>query len=298
MTTQSNWQKKHYLVGLLLAMGILAIAARVGSMLGAEVSGYAKGAGVYAELGCGACHESLVLPPIERHRKPAPHLFAKWIDTSDLSERIRYGDYKREDYVVAQRSIPRKIKMPAYEDSISESELRALMLFLQVNQVVHMPSTSTGQNLAMKYGCFNCHGPLGLGGVVNPRSLKGYIPGWFGSDFDELTNGGDRETVAEWIEHGTSASITGKSLGRGVLARYYGERQSTKMPSFRRRIPAEDRAQLVGYVLLLREVGDMRLPEVQRYKALYTVPAESSDDRLPEEDETSTSSEDWALPAG
>ncbi len=266
---------KRYLLLLIAATGIIAIAAGVRSIFGAEVSTYSQGASVYADFGCGACHESLVLGPIQRRRKPAPHLFEDWIDASDLSEEIRFGSYESDDYAVAQRSIPRKIKMPAYNDLISDSNLRALLVFLQVNQLMNMRSASAGQNLARKYGCFDCHGPLGLGGVVNPRSLRGYIPGWFGADFDELTNGGNREIVAEWISDGTSSSITGKSLGRGMVARHFGESQAIKMPAFNRRIPREDLNLLVDYVLSLRSLGDMNLPEAQQYRTLYALDTES-----------------------
>jgi len=266
---------KRYLLLLIAATGIIAIAAGVRSIFGTEVSTYSQGASVYADFGCGACHESLVLGPIQRRRKPAPHLFEDWIDASDLSEEIRFGSYESDDYAVAQRSIPRKIKMPAYNDLISDSNLRALLVFLQVNQLMNMRSASAGQNLARKYGCFDCHGPLGLGGVVNPRSLRGYIPGWFGADFDELTNGGNREIVAEWISDGTSSSITGKSLGRGMVARHFGESQAIKMPAFNRRIPREDLNLLVDYVLSLRSLGDMNLPEAQQYRTLYALDTES-----------------------
>jgi cytochrome c551/c552 len=248
---------------------MIAIAASIRLVFGAEVSTYSKGASVYAEFGCGACHESLVLGPIQRRRKPAPHVFEEWMEAGDLSEEIRFGSYETDDYAVAQQSIPRKIKMPAYNDLISKSDLQALLVFLQVNQLMNMHSTSAGQSLARKYGCFDCHGPLGLGGVVNPRSFKGYISGWFGLDFDELTNNGNREVVAEWINDGTSASITGKSFGRGMVARHFGESQATKMPAFNRRIPIEDLNILVDYVLLLRSLGDMSLSETQRYWTLY-----------------------------
>ena len=170
--------------------------------------------------------------------------------------------------------------MPAYNDLIAESDLQALLVFLQVNQLINIRSTSAGQSLARKYGCFDCHGPLGLGGVVNPRSFKGYISGWFGADFDELTNSGNREIVAEWIRDGTSASITAKSFGRGIVARYSGENQAIKMPAFDRRMPVEELNLLVDYVLLLRSFGDMNLSEAQRYRKLYALDTESPNTRL------------------
>lgn len=268
---------------LLLAVVIIVTAAGFRSIFGAETSIYSRGASLYADLGCGACHESLVLGPIPRRREPTPHLFENWIEAKDLSEQIRFGDYESDDYAAAQRSIPRKVKMPAYNDAISESDLRALMVFVRANQLTNMHSTSAGQNLAIEYGCFNCHGPLGLGGVANPRSFKGYIPGWFGRDFDELTKGGDREIIAEWIRDGTSSFITGKSFGLGTVARHFTESQAIKMPAYNRRMPTQDLDLLVDYVLLLRGLGDMNLLQTQQYWSLYTRDTETPNFQMPED---------------
>ncbi len=191
-----------------------------------------------------------------------------------MAEEIRFGSYESDDYRAAQKSVPRKIKMPAYNDLLSGSDLEALLVFLRVNQLMNIPSTSEGQDLARRYGCFECHGPLGLGGIENPKSFKGYIPGWFGRDFDELTSDGDRELVAEWIADGTSSFVTGKSFGRGVVARHFGESQAIKMPEYDRRISAEESNLLVDYVLYLRSLGDMTLSDVENYKSLHAVVAE------------------------
>jgi len=278
---KSSLFRTRYLLFLIPAIGLIAAAGIVRLLVADEASTYSQGAAIYVEFGCGACHESLVLGPIPREKKPAPHVFERWIDAEDLWEAVHFGGYKRETYSVAQRSIPRKITMPAYADWISESDLRSLLVFLRVNQLVNMRSKSEGQTLARQYGCFDCHGPLGLGGVVNPRSLKGYIPGWFGSDFDELTDGGNREIVTEWIRSGTSSFVTGKSLGRGAIARHFGENQAIKMPPFKRRMPVEDLNLLVDYVLLLRSLGDMDLPEVERYKTLYAIETKTPKTRSP-----------------
>jgi len=281
MTGRSSQLRKRYLLLVIPVIGLIPAAGSVRTLFAGEASTYSQGANVYAQLGCGACHESLVLGPIPRERKPAPHLFEHWIDADDLSEAVRFGGYKRETYSVAQRSIPRKITMPAYADWISEFDYRALLVFLRVNQLVNMRTKSEGQTLASKYGCFDCHGPLGLGGVVNPRSFKGYIPGWFGSDFDELTDGGSREIVTEWIRSGTSSFVTGKSLGRGAIARHFGENQAIKMPPFKRRMSVEELDLLADYVLLLRSLGNMDLSDVEQYKTLYAIEPQKPDTRSP-----------------
>jgi hypothetical protein len=118
---------------------------------------------------------------------------------------------------------------------------------------------------------------------VNPRSVKGYNPGWFGRDFDELANGGNREVVTEWIVDGTSTSITSKSFGRGMIARDFGESQAIKMPAYDRRIPMKDLDRLVDYVLLLRSLGDMSLAEAERRRSQHALDTESPGPHSPEE---------------
>ena len=88
MTRKLAPVKKRYWLLLIASTGIIAIAVSVGSIFGAEVSTYSKGASIYADFGCGTCHESLVLGPIQRRRKPAPHLFEDWIEASELSEEV------------------------------------------------------------------------------------------------------------------------------------------------------------------------------------------------------------------
>ena len=37
---------------------------------------------------------------------------------------------------------------------------------------------AAGHDVATQMRCFRCHGPLGSGGVANPGSLPGVVPGW------------------------------------------------------------------------------------------------------------------------
>jgi len=37
--------------------------------------------------------------------------------------------------------------------------------------------------VAVQMECFGCHGRLGSGGVSNPGSLSGGVPGWYGRSF-------------------------------------------------------------------------------------------------------------------
>ena len=52
---------------------------------------------------------------------------------------------------------------------------------------------------------------LGAGGVPNPGSFKGYVPGFWGADFDELVR--DDAELREWIETGRVRRIAEHPVG-------------------------------------------------------------------------------------
>ena len=56
------------------------------------------------------------------------------------------------------------------------------------------------------YGCINCHGPNGLGGVPNPQSPDKAIPPLSGQDFRKEFN-----TDAKILEFIRSGSVIGKA---------------------------------------------------------------------------------------
>jgi hypothetical protein len=62
-----------------------------------------------------------------------------------------------------------------------------------------------GAALYVRYGCINCHGPSGLGGVPNPLSEDKTIPPLSGQEFREEFN--TDEKITEMIRSG---SVLGK----------------------------------------------------------------------------------------
>jgi len=63
-----------------------------------------------------------------------------------------------------------------------------------------------GAALYVRYGCINCHGPNGLGGVPNPQSPDKTIPPLSGQDFRSEFN-----TDAKIIDVIRSGSVIGKA---------------------------------------------------------------------------------------
>lgn len=135
------------------------------------------------------------------------------------------------------------VRMPAYRDVVDERELEDLVAYYKaVANYGDMPAQArAGYRAARAHGCFGCHGPGGLIGVRNPRSFKGYIPPWHGSDFEELVR--DDGELRAWILDGTIARLDGN---RG--ARFFTRRQIVKMPAYRGVLPDSSVADVMAYI--------------------------------------------------
>ncbi len=120
-----------------------------------------------------------------------------------------------------------------------------------------------GERLVRQYHCFNCHGHLGQGGFKNSKSLKGYVPGYFGSDFRDLTRNADPESVRQWIMHGMDSAILEPPLS-GRIAAFFFKRQAVGMPSYKSLEPDEIEI-LVNYVIALNRFGPMTAEGVRSY---------------------------------
>ena len=129
-------------------------------------------------------------------------------------------------------------------------------------------SLIAGERLARTYHCFQCHGFMGQGGFDNAGSFKGYIPGYFGSDFRILTRNADRESVREWIMHGIDRRIVQRPL-TGRVASYYFKKQAVSMPRFESLRPEEIDV-LVDYVIALNQFGAMTADTLLLYGELST----------------------------
>jgi mono/diheme cytochrome c family protein len=116
--------------------------------------------------------------------------------------------------------------------------------------------------------CFGCHGELGQGGVANPGSLKGYVPGFFGRDYDLLTHDGDPAVVRQWIVDGEPAFFrSGLHPGPWLTAR-----QQVRMPAYRGLLRPGEVDALVRYLTLLRALGPLDAEGVARYRARRALP--------------------------
>ncbi len=76
--------------------------------------------------------------------------------------------------------------MPAYGSRLTVRKRNNLALAVGVLTglagIPEDPELAAGHDIARQMECFRCHGPLGSGGVANPGSLSGAVPGWMRPD--------------------------------------------------------------------------------------------------------------------
>jgi len=137
------------------------------------------------------------------------------------------------------------IRLPAFRSELSTRQVDDLVTYLRAASGLLAPPDDTpaakGADVAMSAGCFDCHGDLGIGGMPNPGSLKGYIPGFGGPDFDELVRSDDE--LRAWIAEGGIPR-----LREDRLASFFIERQRVQMPAFKDLLQQGDVDALVAYV--------------------------------------------------
>jgi len=141
-----------------------------------------------------------------------------------IREYIELGHRKDKD----PKQIAGLVRMPAYHGSFSQHEMDDLVAYVKGVSAFYpgMPdSARIGMETAKKSGCLGCHGESGRGGIHNPGSFKGIIPGWDDPQLADLTRN-DAETE-EWIRTGTL-----KRLGSNRIARHFLHAQRLSMPAY------------------------------------------------------------------
>ena len=135
--------------------------------------------------------------------------------------------------------------MPVWGQVISAHQVSDLVAYIRAG-LPSVPGTTpppviTGQGAAVegallyqRYGCVNCHGPNGLGGVPNPQSPDKAIPALSGADFFEEFNT-DRKII--------DVIRSGSVLGRAPIV---------SMPHWGGIIPDSQLRALVAYIKTLK----------------------------------------------
>jgi hypothetical protein len=227
----------HFIGLLVLVPGILLIVLWTVYRLAPESAPVARGAKYAHFRGCIECHGDPNNPSM---------------DSNDVECRDRNRLPGHPEYSV------RCADALAYFETVRLSKTFATRVHGNNQNLLIV-----GEKLARKYHCFNCHGQLGQGGLRNSRSFKGYVPGYFGSDFRILTRNAEPESVRQWIMYGIDSAILQNPV-TGRIAKSFLERQAINMPSFKS-LESEEIEALVKYVIALNQYGPMTASMVRSY---------------------------------
>jgi mono/diheme cytochrome c family protein len=196
----------------------------------------AAGAHDFTQFACAQCHG-------ERGRGgvstdvPALTVIGKQLTVAQLKHIINHG--------LGESANPTKPYMPVWGQVISTHQVADLVAYIR-GGLPSVPGATpapviTGQGPAVegallyqRYGCVNCHGPNGLGGVPNPQSPDKAIPALSGADFFKEFN--TDEKIIEIIR-------TGSVLGRAPIV---------SMPHWGGIIPDSQLRALAAYIKTLK----------------------------------------------
>jgi mono/diheme cytochrome c family protein len=223
-------------------------------VLGVEVTPAERGHQVATNAGCFNCHGPNGIGGVKNPGSAdgevpgfaggTPMMWVK--NEQELREYILNGAPARKlaDPRYKKEMEAQLLVMPAYRDYLSRRQVDDLIVYLRAVSGLITPEdelAAQGQELAYRYGCFNCHGPMGAGTSKNIGSLKGYIPGWWGNDFRDLVRN-DGELRA-WIHDGEIERLRSQPI-----ARYFIGNQRVFMPAYHDFMPEKDLQALMRYV--------------------------------------------------
>lgn len=145
----------------------------------------AAGAHTFVQFACVDCHglggKGGVDPAV-----PALSTIKQSLTVAELTQIIDHG--------LGVAADPKQPYMPVWGEVLSKTQVSNLVAYIRAGlpsvadtQPVAIPtgqgSAVAGAALYIRYGCVNCHGPNGLGGVPNPQSPDTVIPPLSGQGF-------------------------------------------------------------------------------------------------------------------
>jgi mono/diheme cytochrome c family protein len=145
----------------------------------------ALGAHAFVQFACAQCHGDRGVGGVSAD-VPALQNLAPNLTVAQLTSIIEHGAGVSKD--------PQRPFMPIWHGIIAKPQIAELVAYMkagfpQVQYAVPVPvpagqgDAAAGQALYQRYGCINCHGPNGLGGVPNPQSPDTTVPPLVGKDF-------------------------------------------------------------------------------------------------------------------
>jgi cbb3-type cytochrome c oxidase subunit III len=168
----------------------------------------AAGAHDFVQFACAQCHglqgRGGVSPDV-----PALTTVSHVLTAAQLRSTIDHG--------LGESANPTKPYMPVWGAVISDRQVNDLVAYIRAGlpdvPTATPPQVPENQGLAtegavlyVRYGCINCHGPNGLGGVPNPQSPDKTIPPLSGPDFRK-----EFDTDAKIIAVVRTGSVIGRA---------------------------------------------------------------------------------------
>ena len=168
----------------------------------------AEGAHDFNQFACAQCHGPNggggISPAV-----PALKIVGRALTVSQLRTIINHG--------LGESSNPTRPYMPFWGEVISARQVTALVAYVHAGLPAVAGATPPpvqtdqgpvveGAQLYVRYGCINCHGPNGLGGVPNPQSPDKTIPALSGAAFFRQFN-----TDKQIIDVIRSGSVLGRA---------------------------------------------------------------------------------------
>jgi len=171
-------------------------------------------------------------------------------DRAEIEEFIRHGAPRAwlDDPAIIARLDGQHLRMPAYDEKLSDGEIADLVAFASAVERVELPggaAADEGRQIAWKYGCLVCHGIEASGGLANPGSLGGFVPGFLGGNFADMVR--DEKEFREWIVDGRSSR-----LERNPLVRFFLQRQRISMPAYGEMLSDEEIGWIWEWVVEMR----------------------------------------------
>ena len=196
----------------------------------------AAGAHDYVQFACAQCHGEQGRGGVSSD-VPALTIIARELTPAALRSIINHG--------LGESKNPTKPYMPVWGEVISKRQVSDLIAYLRAGlpavptaEPVPIPQGQgpavEGAALYVRYGCINCHGPNGLGGVPNPQSPDKAIPPLSGVDFRTEFN--TDQKIISFIR-------SGSVIGRAPIV---------SMPHWGGIIPKDQLKALVAYLKTLK----------------------------------------------
>jgi mono/diheme cytochrome c family protein len=194
----------------------------------------AAGAHDFVNFACAQCHGLDGKGGVSPYVPPLKNLT---LTSAQLTQIINHG--------LGVSSDPKHPYMPVWGQVISARQVDDLVAYIHAGlpkvptaDPVTVPTGQgqavQGQTLYTLYGCINCHGPNGLGGVPNPQSPDKTIPPLSGADFFGEFN--TDQKIKDVI-------VSGSVLGRAPIV---------SMPHWGGIIPPDRLNALVAYIKTLK----------------------------------------------